>query len=98
MGAGEYKRIRKILLLCLGCVTVVGIILGNGAYLLGHQLLSIYTSDEEVIAAGIVRLGIICRTYALCGIMDVLVGALRGIGSAVVPMVVSILGAFAFCG
>jgi Na+-driven multidrug efflux pump len=35
----------------------------------------------------------ICRTYALCGIMDVFVGALRGIGYAVVPMVVSILGA-----
>jgi putative MATE family efflux protein len=93
MGAGKFNRIRKILLLCVGCVTVVGIILGNGAYLFGHQLLSIYTSDEEVIAAGLVRMGMICRTYALCGIMDVLVGALRGIGYAVVPMVVSILGA-----
>jgi putative MATE family efflux protein len=93
MGAGKFNRIRKILLLCVGCVTVVGIILGNGAYLLGHQLLSIYTNDEAVIAAGLIRMRMICRTYALCGIMDVFVGALRGIGYAVVPMVVSILGA-----
>jgi putative MATE family efflux protein len=93
VGAGKFTRIRKILLLCIGCVTVVGIILGNGAYLLGHQLLSIYTNDEEVIAAGLIRMRMICRTYALCGIMDVFVGALRGIGYAVVPMVVSILGA-----
>jgi putative MATE family efflux protein len=93
MGAGKFGRIRKILLLCLACVTVVGIVLGNGAVLLGHQLLSIYSNDEEVIAAGLVRMGVICRTYALCGIMDVFVGALRGIGYAVAPMIVSILGA-----
>jgi putative MATE family efflux protein len=93
MGAGKYARIRKILLLCVGSVTVVGIILGNGAYFLGHQLLSIYTNDEEVIAAGLIRMRMICRNYAMCGIMDVFVGALRGIGYAVVPMIVSILGA-----
>jgi Na+-driven multidrug efflux pump len=93
MGAGQFRRIRKILLLCLACVTVVGIVLGNGAVLFGHQLLHIYSNDEEVISEGLVRMGVICRTYALCGIMDVLVGALRGIGYAVVPMVVSILGA-----
>jgi putative MATE family efflux protein len=93
MGAWKLARIRKILLLCLGCVTVVGLILGNGAVLLGHQLLGIYSNDEQVIAAGLVRMGVICRTYALCGIMDVFVGALRGIGYAVVPMIVSIIGA-----
>jgi putative MATE family efflux protein len=93
MGAGKYKRIGKTLLLCLACVTVVGIVLGNGAVLFGNQLLRIYSNDGEVIAAGLVRMRVICRTYALCGIMDVFVGALRGMGYAVMPMIVSLLGA-----
>lgn len=93
MGAGKYKRIQKILFQCICCVTVVGLVLGNGAVLFGNQLLRIYTNDEAVIAEGMVRMKIICGTYALCGIMDVLVGALRGMGYAIAPMIVSLLGA-----
>ena len=33
------------------------------------------------------------RTYALCGIMDVMVGALRGVGYSIMPMIVSLIGA-----
>lgn len=93
MGAGKDDRIVKILLRGQLCVIIVGLLLGNGAVLFGRQLLSIYSDSSEVIDAGMVRLGIISRTYALCGIMDVMVGALRGIGSSVLPMVVSLIGA-----
>ena len=71
----------------------MGVVLGNLAVIFGEQLLSIYSNNPEVIAAGMVRLGIISRTYALCGIMDVMVGALRGIGYSVMPMIVSLVGA-----
>ena len=57
-----------------------------------NELLHIYSSNPEVIAAGIVRLHYISMVYALCGIMDVMVGALRGIGYSVMPMIVSIVG------
>ena len=92
-GAGEYKRLNKILACGELCVVVVGLVLGNAAVLFGNQLLSIYSDSPEVIAAGMVRLHYISKVYFLCGIMDVLVGALRGIGSSVLPMVVSLLGA-----
>ena len=46
-----------------------------------------------MIEAGLVRLGIVCRTYAICGMMDVMVGGLRGIGYSVMPMIVSLIGA-----
>ena len=39
------------------------------------------------------RLSIIATTYFVCGWMDVMVGSLRGMGSSILPMVVSILGA-----
>lgn len=92
-GAGQYKRLNKILACGELCVVAVGLVLGNAAVLFGNQLLSIYSDSPEVIAAGMVRLHYISKVYFLCGIMDVLVGALRGIGYSVLPMVVSLLGA-----
>lgn len=92
-GAGKQERIRKIMFICIGMVTVVGLIAGNATYLAGRPLLGIYSSDAEVIEYGLLRLSIICTTYCLCGIMDTMVGALRGIGYSFMPMVVSLLGA-----
>lgn len=91
-GAGKYKRINKIVLTAQCCVIVTGLLLGNLAVFFGESLLRIYTDSSEVIEAGIVRLRIISGTYALCGIMDVMVGALRGIGRSIMPMIVSLMG------
>lgn len=92
-GAKEYKRIYKILAAGEIYVIATGVILGNLAVLFGESLLHMYSSNAEVIVAGMARLRIICTIYALCGIMDVLVGALRGIGYSVIPMIVSLVGA-----
>ena len=96
MGAMEFKRIRKIAWQCLACVTVTGALLGNLSFFFGHQLLGIYSDEAEVIQYGIYRLEVIGTTYFLCGIMDVCVGCLRGIGYSFLPMVVSLLGACGF--
>ena len=91
-GAGKYDRLKKITFAGLFCVTITGLTLGNMEYFLGKVLLGIYTSSESVIEAGLVRLSIICTTYCLCGVMDVMVGALRGLGYSFVPMIVSLCG------
>lgn len=93
MGAGKYERLTKILLTGLGCVFAVGVVLGGTCTLFGPELLGIYSSSPAVIDAGMYRLRIICATYALCGLMDVMVGGLRGIGYSVMPMIVSLIGA-----
>ena len=92
-GAGNYPRIRKIMLQAQLCVLAVGIVLGNAAASFGNVLLSIYSSSAAVHEAGLLRLNIVSRTYALCGMMDVTVGGLRGIGYSVMPMLVSLIGA-----
>lgn len=92
-GAGKMDRVTKILLLCEGFVIVVGLVLGNGAYFFGRQLLGIYTSDPQVISYGLIRMAYICVPYCLCGMMDVLVGSMRGMGYSIVPMLVSLAGA-----
>ena len=91
-GAGEQKRINRIILLGEACVIVTGTLLGNMVVFFGNDLLQIYSNNPEVIAAGMVRLHYISMIYALCGIMDVMVGALRGIGYSIMPMIVSIVG------
>ena len=91
-GAGEQKRINRIVLLGEACVIVTGTLVGNMVVFFGNDLLQIYSNNPEVIAAGMVRLHYISMIYALCGIMDVMVGALRGIGYSIMPMIVSIVG------
>lgn len=91
-GAGKYKRMDKSLIYCLIIVTIVGLTLGNLAYFFGEPLLSLYTKEKDVIPYGITRMAVICTTYFTCGIMEVLVGSLRGMGYSILPMIVSVVG------
>lgn len=92
-GAKEYKRIYRILLAGELYAIITGVVLGNLAVFFGEPLLGIYSPSADVVAAGLGRMKVICTLYALCGMMDVFVGALRGIGYSVVPMIVSLIGA-----
>lgn len=95
-GAKKFDRIKKIYLECVALVTVIGLILGGVAYCFGPQLLSIYAKGEDqnvVINYGMVRMQIIMLTYFTCGLMDTCVGAIRGLGYSIMPMIVSLLGA-----
>lgn len=96
IGARRYSRINRILATCILVVTVIGAVMGLTFCVFGRQLIGIYNTEPDVIAAGMVRLFFICGTYFLCGWMDVLVGSLRGMGYAVLPMCVSLLGACGF--
>lgn len=93
MGAKKMDRVKKIMWICLGCVTVLGMAMGFSALFFANNLLAIYSTDAEVIAYGYQRLLIILSTYFLCGIMDVMVGSIRGMGYSIMPMIVSLLGA-----
>ena len=97
VGAGQYKRIGKILVECMAIVTVIGLILGLSGFIFGDALLRIYApTDAAVRAAGVNRLGVICALYFLCGLMEVGCGVLRGMGKSIPPMIISLLGSCAF--
>lgn len=93
IGAEKYTRINRILFTCQGVVVAVGLVLGTLAYLSGGWLLRVYSSDPEVISYGLLRMSIICTSYFLCGIMDTMVGSIRGIGYSMLPTIVSLTGA-----
>lgn len=92
VGAGKKERLNPILFTASGCVIILGTAMGGMVYLCGPALLSLYTNSKAVIAAGMIRLAFICVPYALAGMMEVVVGSLRGLGYAVFPMIVSLVG------
>ena len=89
---GKQKRMDRVLLDCMILSAGTASVLGVGAYVFGSQLLGIYTSDQEVIRCGLEILSITTVPYFLCGIMDLIPGALRGMGHSAVPMVLSVIG------
>ena len=91
-GVGKYKRMDRVLLDCVALSVGVSLVLGVGAYLMGPQLLGIYTAEPDVVQCGLEILSITTVPYFLCGIMDLLPGALRGMGHSAVPMVLSVIG------
>jgi len=92
-GARKFKRINRIALYCLLSVFTVGSVVGISAFLASHPLLSIYITDSaEAIEYGILRMTYVCLPYALCGMMDVMTGLMRGMGSSLAPMLITVLG------
>lgn len=96
-GARKFDRIRKVWSSCLILATVVGILLGAAFCIFSRELLSLYISKAEpqreaILAVGQVRLLYLGLTYFLCGIMETLNGAQRGLGRSWTPLIISTLG------
>ena len=89
---GKQKRMDRVLLDCMLLSAGVSVVLGVGAYVFGSQILRIYTTETEVIQCGLEILSITTVPYFLCGIMDLIPGALRGMGHSAVPMILSVIG------
>lgn len=89
---GKQKRMDRVLADCMILSAGVSVVLGVGAYVFGSRLLGIYTSEADVIQCGLEILSITTVPYFLCGIMDLIPGALRGMGHSGVPMVLSVIG------
>ena len=91
-GVGKWKRMDRVLFDCIILSVAVMLILGGGMYFFGPEVLKIYTMNPRVISCGMEVLTYTTLTYFLCGIMDLLPGALRGMGYSSVPMILSIIG------
>lgn len=92
LGVGKFKRMDRVLIDCIILSVAVSIVMGSSFYIFGRQLIGIYTSDAEVVKCGMEILAYTTLTYFLCGIMDLIPGALRGMGYSAVPMVLSVIG------
>lgn len=92
-GAGQFKRIHKVLGYCLITVLAAGIIAGSLCYIFAEPLLSIYVTDSaEAIRYGIIKITYIGLFYFIGGLMEVTTGVIRGMGHSLVTMLVTVLG------
>lgn len=92
IGAGKPKRVKKVLSANLLWVVLVGVIMGILCILFDTTLLRIYSPELAVIGYGAKRLFIICSTYFVCGIMEVFVGTLRGMGISTITSIITVVG------
>ena len=93
LGAKKYDRIKKSVGISLGCILVIGLILGNVIVLFGNNLLRLYSENPAVIDYGMNRLRLICSIFVLCGLMDVMGNIIRGLGHSFLPMIITLIGA-----
>lgn len=96
-GAKNEKRVNHSIFVSAACVIVIGLLLGSLVVVFAKPLLHIYINDsEKAIEYGVTRMCFTCLPYFLCGLMEVLVGALRGLGYSTVPAVNALVGACGF--
>ncbi len=93
-GAKDEKRLNKSIYIPVLCVIVVGFGLGLITVLFAKPLLGIYITDSPAaIEFGRIRMLITGLPYFICGAMEVVAGALRGLGYSVITAVNSLIGA-----
>ena len=91
-GAKQYKRIVKSMYIVAGVTTVATLVIGQLFYIFSPQLISIFSSDPEVIKYGVVRAGAMFTVYFLLGFMDISSGMIRGLGNSLYPAISTLAG------
>ena len=96
MGARQYKRSEKVVKYCTILVIAIGLFLGSLCIIFRETLVGIYAKELDVIEYGAYRLLIISPAFFTAGLMNMMGGVNRGLGYAVLPTVVALIGACAF--
>lgn len=91
-GAGYYKRVRSGVRQCLLMTAGVTLLISSVLIPCGKVLLSLFTKDGEVIALGIEMMRFLVPFYITYICVEIFSGALRGMGDALVPMLLTFGG------
>ncbi|MDO4299659.1 MAG: MATE family efflux transporter [Lachnospiraceae bacterium] len=91
-GAGKMDRVRGGVRSCMGMMIGVTIVMSVIIYYWGGHALWWFTSDPEVIRIGIVMMRYLSRVYVAYVAIEILSGALRGVGDSWIPMMLSFGG------
>lgn len=96
LGAKKPERIKKTIFLSLGLATSVGLVMGIALLFSGRMLCGIMTDTDEVITYCMVRIAIVGAPFVICGIVNVLQEAIRGLGYSNTSLVISIFSNIVF--
>lgn len=92
-GAKKYDRIKKIYPVSLAYMfAMFGIVCGI-MMILSRQLIGMFVpNNPEAMEYGMISFRLVGILYFICGIMEVNVGMLRGLGRSMIPTIISIAG------
>ena len=96
MGAKKYDRIDRIMRIGLLLSLFIWVVMGGVVWLLRVPISGLYTTDAGALEVASLKLTILLAGYYFVAMMNGLVGVLRGMGYALVPMVNAILGVCVF--
>lgn len=88
-GAGLYKRVRSGVRQCLLVTAIFTILISAALYPSGGMLLKLFSKDAEVIEIGIMMIHFMVPTYISYICIEIYSGALRGMGSAFIPTLIT---------
>lgn len=91
-GAGKYDRIIKGTRICLFLHQLTSVVISLIFFVFARELMSIFSSDPEVIRIGIFVLRTIAPFYALFSFVEILASTLRGMGDVIIPMLLTFFG------
>lgn len=95
-GARKYDRVKKSVRVCLGMDTLISIVLVVFFLALRAPLFRIFTNDADVIRIGCEMMTLITPCYMFFIFIEVLSGALRGIGDVLIPTLITLGGVCLF--
>lgn len=93
-GAGKRERIHRGVRVCMGMTIVSSLFISALVYFFGIYAYAWFTTDQDVIQIGIQMMRYLSPLYTTYVAIEILSGALRGVGDSFIPM---ILCAFGVC-
>ena len=93
-GAGKRDRIHRGVRVCMGMTIVSSLLISALVYFFGIYAYAWFTTDQDVIQIGIDMMHYLSPLYTTYVAIEILSGALRGVGDSFIPM---ILCAFGVC-
>ena len=89
-GAKNFDRIKRTVIICLVLAIGSTVFVSVNLLIFGRELLSIFNSNPEVIGYGIRRFWCTLPLLFVCASMEVMTGALRGMGRSVAPTAITL--------
>ncbi|MEG1427033.1 MAG: MATE family efflux transporter, partial [Oscillospiraceae bacterium] len=95
-GAGDYQRVKKSIRVCLlmTAITMSGLIVL--LFFFSEPLFAIFSNNPEIVHTGAYYIKIIAPFYLVYLFVEILSGAMRGVGETFIPLLITIFGICVF--
>ncbi|MDO4977405.1 MAG: MATE family efflux transporter [Eubacteriales bacterium] len=88
-GAAKMGRVKQSIVICMLQTITASVCLSVAFYVVSPWIFPLFSTDSGVIKIGVAMMRYLTRFYVLYVSIEILSGALRGVGDTFIPMVIS---------